>query len=185
MARLVAERGDVVPVLGEVFRRYGFEGTSITRITEQTGLGKGSLYHFFPGGKDEMAEAVLAHIHGWFEENIFRPLDEGDPAVGIGRMFTEVAAYFQSGRRVCLVGVFALDDTRGRFAGAVNGYFSRWITALAGALQRAGFDGAAAERRAGQVVAGIQGAIVLARALDDTDRFADVIGNLQALCRVS
>lgn len=183
MARQVAERGDVVPVLGEIFRRYGFEGASITRITEQTGLGKGSLYHFFPGGKDEMAEAVLAHIRAWFEDHIFRPLEEEEPAAAVERMFAGVDEYFRSGRRICLVGAFALDDTRGRFAGAVNGYFSRWIAVLAGALRRAGFDEATAGQRADAVVAGIQGAIVLARALDDADRFTAVITGLRASCR--
>ena len=60
MARIVMERADVLPMLGEVFREHGFEGASLAAITARTGLGKGSLYHFFPGGKEEMAAAVLA-----------------------------------------------------------------------------------------------------------------------------
>ena len=41
MARTVAERGDVIPALGELFREYGFEGASLKIISERTGLGKG------------------------------------------------------------------------------------------------------------------------------------------------
>src|SRR5690348_16932169 len=52
MARVVAERSDVIPQLGELFRKHGFVGTSLSLITAHTGLGKGSLYHFFPGGKE-------------------------------------------------------------------------------------------------------------------------------------
>ena len=55
MARVIAEREDVIPLLGEVFRTYGFEGASLARISEGTKLGKGSIYHFFPGGKEEFA----------------------------------------------------------------------------------------------------------------------------------
>src|SRR3954469_22668198 len=62
MAKTVAERAAVLPVLGEVFREHGFEGASLSLIGERTGLGKGSLYLFFPGGKEEMATAVLAEI---------------------------------------------------------------------------------------------------------------------------
>ncbi len=73
MAKLVMERADTIPALGEVFRRYGFEGASIARFSENTHLGKDSLYHFFPGGKEEMAKAVLSDIEDWFEQNIFCP----------------------------------------------------------------------------------------------------------------
>ncbi|MDU6377660.1 MAG: helix-turn-helix domain-containing protein, partial [Bradyrhizobium sp.] len=51
--RTLHERADVIPLIAEVFREFGFEGTSLSRITEKTALGKGSLYHFFPGGKEE------------------------------------------------------------------------------------------------------------------------------------
>lgn len=110
MARLVAERADVVPHLAEIFREFGFEGASLARIAARTGLGKGSLYHFFPGGKEEMAAAVLAHVDHWFETEIFSSLARDGGALAIAAMCDAVAAYFRSGRRVCLVGVFALDD---------------------------------------------------------------------------
>ena len=45
--------------LTSVFRIYGYEGASLSRIAEATGLQRASLYHRFPGGKEEMAEAVL------------------------------------------------------------------------------------------------------------------------------
>ena len=183
MARLVAERQDVVPVLGEIFRRYGFEGASIARITEDTKLGKGSLYHFFPGGKDEMAEAVLAHIQEWFETRVFLPLEQASPEDAIASMFASVDEYFRSGKRICLVGAFALEETRDRFAEVVSGYFVRWLTSLAKALRRSGLDAKEADRRAREVVVGIQGAIVLSRALDDQRHFTQVLAGLSASLR--
>jgi AcrR family transcriptional regulator len=137
MARLVAERADILPILGELFREHGYEGASLALITERTGLGKGSLYHFFPGGKEEMAAAVLEEIERWFETNIFRPLREAaDPLAAIAETLDATEAYFRSGRRVCLVGAFALDDTRDRFAQAISRYFTAWRDALASALER-------------------------------------------------
>ncbi|WP_237151617.1 TetR/AcrR family transcriptional regulator [Oryzibacter oryziterrae] len=179
MARVVAEREDVLPALAEVFRRHGFEGASIARISQATKLGKGSLYHFFPGGKDEMAEAVLAHVRDWFEVNIFRPLEDEAPQEGIARMFSGVESYFRSGQRICLVGAFALDETRDRFAEAIRAYFGRWVEVLGAALRRSGVAVADADRLAGETVAGIQGAIVLARALQDEERFRAVLETLR------
>ena len=62
MLKKGVERSQVLRALGEVFRAHGYEGASLTLITEATGLGKGSLYHLFPGGKEQMAAEVLADI---------------------------------------------------------------------------------------------------------------------------
>jgi len=59
MARDSTERHDVIPTLGELFRENGFSGTSLADITHRTGLGKGSLYHFFTNGKKEMAHLKI------------------------------------------------------------------------------------------------------------------------------
>ena len=81
MAKPVAGRAELLPLLAEVFRAHGYEGATLSLIGEATGLGKGSLYHFFPGGKQQMATEVLAEIDGWFEANIFAALRSSrDPA---------------------------------------------------------------------------------------------------------
>jgi TetR/AcrR family transcriptional repressor of lmrAB and yxaGH operons len=67
MSRAVATRPDIIPALAEVFREHGYEGASLALLGDATGLGKGSLYHFFPNGKEEMAAAVLDAIDGGSE----------------------------------------------------------------------------------------------------------------------
>ncbi len=179
MAKLVHSRADVLPALGEVFREHGFEGASLSHITAATGLGKGSLYHFFPGGKEEMATAVLDHIDAWFETEVFAPLREQADAAAITHMLEAVDRYFRSGNRVCLVGAFALGVTRDRFAARLSGYFAAWRAALAQALVRAGLPPATAQDQAEDAVAAIQGALVIARALDDTGAFTRAMTRLR------
>ncbi|MFG1462367.1 TetR/AcrR family transcriptional regulator [Xanthobacter sp. DSM 24535] len=180
MAKIVHEREDVLPALGEVFREHGFEGASLAIIQSRTGLGKGSLYHFFPGGKEEMANAVLAHVDRWFEDEVYRPLREDpDAARAITRMIASTDAYFRSGLRVCVVGVFALGETRERFALAVADYFVRWRDALREALLRAGRTEAEAEDQAEDAVLSIQGALVLSRAVNDTAVFTRALARLK------
>ena len=166
---------------GEVFREYGFDGASLAVIGERTGLGKGSLYHFFPGGKEEMAAAVLKEIDEWFEAEVYRPLREAiDPRAAIDGMIGAVDAYFRSGRRICLVGAFALDNVRDRFATAVKGYFTEWRAALASALERAGSPPDQARALSEETVIAIQGALVLARALDEPSVFSRALETSQA-----
>lgn len=180
-AKATTDRAALLPLLGEVFRTHGYEGASLALITEATGLGKGSLYHFFPGGKKQMAEEVLTEIDDWFEANIFAPLrDPSDPTAAIAAMITGVDAYFRSGHRVCLVGVIALGHARDEFAAQVNDYFARWQEALAVALRRCGVSAAAARRRAEDAVLSIQGALVLARARNDAAVFTRALSELKA-----
>lgn len=185
MRRIAPDRDQLLGIIAEVFREHGYEGASLALIGEATGLGKGSLYHFFPCGKEEMARAVIAHIDGWFEENVFAPLrDSAEPSVGIEQMLAETDSYFRSGRRVCLIGAFALDESRDLFAGQIRSYFSRWVTHLADALARSGHRPGEASELAEEAVAAIQGALTLARAANDLDVFSRALRRLRMRLRL-
>jgi AcrR family transcriptional regulator len=177
--RTIYEKSDVIPLLAEIFRELGYEGTSFGTITERTGISKGSLYHFFPGGKEEMAAEVLAEIDHWFVEKVYEPLARDDPPAALEQMWTSVDGYFRSGHRICLIGAFALDATRDRFAAAIRDYFEDWLRALTSCLTRAGASRPQARTLAEEVVLGIQGALVLARALDNDVVFARQLKRLR------
>lgn len=179
MARMVAERSDAIASLAEVFREHGYEGASLALIGKATGLGKGSLYHFFPNGKEEMVRAVLAEIEQWFENSVYSPLRDADDAnTAVATMLDETTKYFRSGRRVCLVGALAVANTRDLFAQAIQGYFVAWVDALQAALIRQGRDRKQARLLSEDAVLVIQGAIVLSRALDDPAVFQRAIEQL-------
>lgn len=178
MPRTVAERADTLPALAEVFREYGYNGASLALISKATGLGKGSLYNFFPGGKAEMATAVLEEIEVWFETNIFTPLVKAsDLSHAMTDMFDAVVAYFQSGQRICLVGSLALNDPEDRFVSIVSRYFVNWIDALTHLFENAGYPDA--RDLAEEVVIEIQGGIILTRALNDPELFQRRIEKLK------
>lgn len=73
--RALTDRASAISALAEAFREHGFEGATLATLSKATGLGKGSLYNFFPGGKEEMMDAVLENIDGWFANAIFAPLE--------------------------------------------------------------------------------------------------------------
>jgi hypothetical protein len=123
----------------------------------------------------------MANIDTWFVTQMFRPLEEDEPRAAIALMWETTDTYFRSGRRICLIGAFALDETRDRFAGAIKGYFKRWIEALAGALIRGGVKEAEANALAEEAVVGIQGALMLARALGDDRVFGRTLRRLRKL----
>lgn len=179
MPRMPTDRAKTLSVLAEVFREYGYDGASLGIITQATGLGKGSLYHMFPGGKAEMMSAVLTEIDTWFETHIYAPLRTNTQSHDtITAMLDAVTQYFHSGRRACLMGALSVSNQRDQFADAIAHYFSRWINALTLTLQQHSHAPSQARLLAEETVLHIQGAIILSRALNDPALFQRSITQL-------
>lgn len=174
--RVLTERAAAIPALAETFRIHGYEGASLSMLCSATGLGKGSLYNFFPGGKEEMMAAVLADIDQWFDTAIFAPLARSDDAArAIHAMMEDVSAYFHAGGRICLVGWIGLGASREVFGDRVHSYFARWIAALSQCLESGGVPAQQAAGLSEEAVSAIQGAIILSRALDDRGTFTRIV----------
>ena len=151
-------------------------------LSRATGLGKSSLYNFFPGGKEEMMDVVLADIDRWFATAIFAPLEKAcDPSAAVTAMMEDATAYFRSGGRACLVGWIGLGSSGDTFKIRTKDYFVRWISALARCLEASHVPSADATLLAEATVAGIQGAIILARALGDEAAFERTVRRQEAI----
>lgn len=55
----VGTRERIVGSSEELFRRQGYTGTGVKQIVAEAGAPFGSLYHFFPGGKQELGAAAI------------------------------------------------------------------------------------------------------------------------------
>ena len=127
-----------------------------------------------------MAEAVLDDVTDWFEEHVFSALlDSKHPESSVWFMFEAVNRYFRSGKRICLVGAFALDDTRDQFEDRIGKYFNAWLDALTTALNHMGFSEKDAAEIAEDTVVSIQGVLVLARSKQDAEVFIRTLWRLQ------
>jgi AcrR family transcriptional regulator len=172
MPAALIPREEVVDRLLRVFRRSGFEGASLGELSAATGLGRSSLYHYFPGGKDEMARAVLDRVDSWLADEIIQPLEmEGGADERLARMVMALHAFFDGGRERCVLGAFVVGRSRDLFASRLSAIFERWIAALANLARSEGVTADDAHQRAERVVAEIQGAIILSAALSDRQPF--------------
>ena len=172
-------RDEMLGRLRETFRRYGYEGSTMSRIAAATGLGKASLYHHFPGGKQEMAAAVLDSVRAWFELNVFRQLElNHPPRQRIVAMLDTLHRYYDGGNKGCLPALLALSEEREMFGQAISEFFTRWVACLSYTLTDSGLARDIAQRRAHDGVERIQGALVLSRAAGDGRAFASMAGEL-------
>jgi TetR/AcrR family transcriptional regulator, lmrAB and yxaGH operons repressor len=183
-----------VPTLLKLFRQFGYEGVTLSKISQATGLGKASLYHHFPGGKAEMAEAALAQTNQWLETSIV-PILVGAASLGENRkakpidtfqsMCEEVNHFFNEGQNSCLWAVLELEQSSDDlFHSQISWAFSQWIEAIAKVLITAGLDKTLAKQRGEDAMIAIQGALILSHGLKDFAPFQRVLKQLpQQLCQ--
>jgi AcrR family transcriptional regulator len=172
---LLMSKDEVIDQLEKVFRQYGYEGATLARLSEATGLGKASLYHYFPKGKEEMAATVLNHRQ-WFEEHILAPLrGDGIPSDRIRTMLKNVYELYNGGQKSCLLAVLLLGESKELFQTQIKFSLNIWIDTLAEVLVDGGLAPDLARQRAEDAILQIQGALVLSRGLGDTASFERVI----------
>jgi AcrR family transcriptional regulator len=82
----------IVNSSAELFRRQGYTGTGLKQIVAAADAPFGSLYHFFPGGKEQLAEEVI-RVAGRFYLQLFEAIsgEAPDVAAATSDFFTGAA----------------------------------------------------------------------------------------------
>ncbi len=168
-----------IPVLLQVFRQYGYDAASLSKISEATGMRKASLYHYFPGGKNEMVKSVLDYLEKWFNDNVVSVLEgEGDTVMRFQQMCNNLSNLYEEGQKPSLCATLLLGSARDVFHDQVKALFQNWIKAIARVLVESGIDEELAFQRAEDAVIEIQGALILSLGLEDPNLFQRIIKNL-------
>jgi TetR/AcrR family transcriptional regulator, lmrAB and yxaGH operons repressor len=173
-----------LPCLLSLFRQHGYDGATLTKISEATGLGKASLYHHFPKGKDEMVMTVLDYLQDFMEQNILSALQsEGDVSAKFQRMCDRFNEVYEGGKKPCLFAILLMGSSRDIFHGQVKIIFQTWVDEMTKVLLEAGLEQKLAKEQAEDVAIAIQGALILTHGLDDVSIFQRVVKELpQKLC---
>jgi TetR/AcrR family transcriptional regulator, lmrAB and yxaGH operons repressor len=174
-----------IPHLLQLFRQYGYDGATLARISKATGLGKASLYHHFPGGKDEMVQAVMNYLDQWLAENVLPSL-QGDDTAGekLQRMCDRLSELYEAGQQPCMSATLLLGSARDLFHDLIQARYRSWIDSVAQVLVDAGLDYATAEQRGEDLVIALQGSLIVAQGLNSPEVFQRSLQQLpQQLCR--
>lgn len=182
MAHAKLSDEDLMRALTDVFRAQGYEGASLSRIAEATGLEKASLYHRFPGGKEDMVAAVVNHVNQWFQDHVFTPLERsGKPAQKVRLAAQHLRELYGDGSKSCVLDTLSLPGGSLGLREAVRGSLKAWLQAFTGIAREAGASGTEARERSEQAIIEIEGSLVLARVLGDRKPFYRVIDRLPEL----
>lgn len=168
--------------LTEVFQTYGYEGSSLGRISEATGLQRASLYHRFPKGKLAMAEAVLDHAAQKVVNDVLAPLSTSQPArARFEGMAEEIDHFYTGGKMSCLIDSMSFAGSEDSLHQRVESSLTVWTEAMADVCREAGIPAPEARQRAIEAMIRIQGSLVFARATRDTEPFQRTLERLPDL----
>ena len=171
---------ELLATLTDVFRMHGYEGASLKIISRETGLARASLYHRFPGGKAQMAEAVMGRALRWLDDQALVPLrdDSLSARERIHGMLEELDEFYESGDKSCLLDAMSIGEAGSPFRVLARGALDLWTESLTEAVAAAGFDVDEAARRAEEAIVLLEGALVVSRVREDPALFRRVVADL-------
>jgi AcrR family transcriptional regulator len=87
-----ASRSELLEAARQCFTEVGYEDTTVAEILSRAGMARGALYHYFPGGKAEIFNAVFDMINDAFHQRRDALLELHSPLV---RLRAGVAVFIE------------------------------------------------------------------------------------------
>jgi TetR/AcrR family transcriptional repressor of lmrAB and yxaGH operons len=161
---------------------HGLEGTAFRDVLERSGAPRGSIYHHFPHGKDQLVEAAI-ELAG---ERALSVLDRlhGSPPKVVTEAFFDLwrAVLVRSNIRAgCAVLAVTVATDSPDLLDQAASIFRAWRGLLADLFVEGGMSGDAAARLAATLVAASEGAVVVSRAERSLEPFELVAAELLAV----
>lgn len=184
MAAAQVSKDEIVDRLFMVFRDHGFEGASLADLSRATGLGKSSLYHHFPDGKEQMVEAVLEKARAVVDNEILGAAQAPGPLKGrIRKIIATLDQIYAGGTMPCVLGQLSSARIGANARQSLLEAFTRWIEAIEALARESGMSPAKARYFAEDWVARVQGALVLQSASGDAGPYKRTMHALLELAK--
>lgn len=177
-------RARMVRSAAVLIRTRGMSATSFSDVIDDSGAPRGSIYHHFPQGKEQLAEdaikwtsdRVLAHQRACPAST---PTGVLDWFIDIWRQ-TVIASGGAAGCVVAGVAVDTMPDAKGLMS-VIRATFQSWVDLLVEQLESTGVPGDRARGIAVATLAAMEGALILCRAQRDVSPLEGVAAELKRL----
>ena len=174
---MTSPRDRMVASAALLIRERGAQSTAVADVLAHSGAPRGSAYHYFPGGKGQLAAEAVRWADDLTAQVLIRATATG-PCDGLTAFVTMwrqtlVDSDFRAGCPILAVAVEELADAAPRDAAVFA--FGNWTSLLAGALRAHGVGQQQAMGTATLVVAAVEGAVAMCRA-ERTTQPLDTVG---------
>ena len=171
---------EILDAAERMARSGGYNGFSFREIAKAVGIKAASVHYHFPG-KDDLGAAIAKRYTDRFLEGLGDPADPGlGPGDLLARYVSAYRASLVEDRLMCLCGMLGAEIAQlpDKVARETRVFFERNLDWLVRVLARGGKDAAAARAEAMRVIATLEGAMILARTLDDPAAFDAAVADL-------
>lgn len=177
MARDRDTRADLVQTMARLLRDQGYAATGRAQLLAESGVSNGSLYHHFPGGMEQLAEAAL-EASGQAVAAALRGALDGAPNAALGlAQFLDIAAgpVGEDTCPGCPIAPTALESPiiSPRLRAAAARCFDQWEGLIAARLRADGWPEGSVRQTASAALALVEGALLLARVSGQVDHLAN------------
>ncbi|MGH7331258.1 MAG: TetR/AcrR family transcriptional regulator [Candidatus Rokuibacteriota bacterium] len=168
-----------------LLRTQGLRATGMNQIVQESQAPRGSIYHHFPGGKEQLAAEALRAAGAAVAAKIRAVLDaHKDVTVALRKYIEAYAEEIRESdyQRGCPVGNAATDATAtsANLREVCAGIFEEWEQLIARSLERDGFRPKEARGLAEFILSSLEGALILVRVRRSTDPLKRVAEQITA-----
>ncbi|MCQ8186404.1 TetR/AcrR family transcriptional regulator [Parvularcula maris] len=188
MPRRSDAKQKMISAAGTLFGRKGYDGSGLSDILAESGAPKGSFYHHFPEGKEELAEAVVLQAGAAITALVKKAFADTETfEEGVSAMSGSIADWFETsgyaeGCPITSVLLATVPQSQ-RLHAACRSVLSDWSNAVAEAARRHELEDKA-EMLGEAMVLAIEGAWVLSRVVESTSPFETATKMISALAKV-
>ncbi|MCF3102341.1 TetR/AcrR family transcriptional regulator [Streptomyces roseoverticillatus] len=171
-----------------LFRRNGYSGTGLKLIAAEADAPFGSIYHFFPGGKQQLTEETIRTAGAAYGRMVMALLDTvADPVESVTHAFEAAADDLEATgyADACPIATVALEvaSTNETLRAATADVFTEWVGAGEQWFARWVPDPGAARSLAHSLIMILEGAFILSRASRDREPLRAAGRSMAALLR--
>ncbi len=180
MGKASLHKDNLVRTAMRLFRRQGYASSGLQQILAESGAPKGSLYHYFPDGKEALGEAAV-RLAADMIGRMLRDLADrhSDPTAFVRAYARTMAGWMQASdfESGCPIATTLLETAPQSPAITAAGLqaIDDWTDVIAGVFERDGMPRRSARTRAGLVISAMEGALILARVRQSTRPILDVV----------
>jgi len=169
----VSTKDKIIQTTALLLRKQGYYATGLNQIIRESGTPKGSLYYYFPNGKEELAIAAVAYI----SQKVINRIEESfaysnDPYIAIDRFMTNIIRKFmeQESERGIPIVLLAAESKpeHTQLHAACKQEMIRWQELVKEKLMKSGYEENKAEELASLLHSLVIGGLSMTTALKQT-----------------
>jgi TetR/AcrR family transcriptional repressor of lmrAB and yxaGH operons len=183
-------REKILQTASELMEKQGYHGTGLNEIIQKSGAPKGSLYYYFPDGKEQLAsEAILRAGQTVSERFRDKTADKPDPAQAIRDFLYMIAkrmeeTKFYTGSTITMIAMESVTESKRINTACQEGY-AMLIGAFKDKLLSGGMEDSKASDMAELIIAAVEGGIILSRTYHDANHLRRIANHIFQMLEVN